>query len=187
MLDSIIDFIEERFQTIKSDPVIVAAKCFDPVTWPVNEDQVALATFGNDDIHTLKQHYYEFLTLKGFDHDLAIQEWLDLKVFGSRYLPRSYERFWEELLKQHKERFPNIALLGEIVMCFPLNTACCERGFSQMKKIKHDWRASLRPDTVDMLLRINIEGLPVAQFDARRSMEHWWQCGQRERRPMFSE
>ena len=42
-----------------------------------------------------------------------------------------------------KSKFPGLATLMELYLIMPISTACCERGFSCMKRIKKkDWRAS---------------------------------------------
>ena len=39
------------------------------------------------------------------------------------------------------------------------NTAACERGFSTMKRVKSDWHCTLGTYTIDMLMRVKMEGL----------------------------
>ncbi|KAG1676292.1 Zinc finger protein 862 [Nymphon striatum] len=83
----------------------------------------------------------------------------------------------------NRARFPNMSLIGELVLVLPLNTACCERGFSQMKIIKSDWRSSLTPKTLDSLMRIVIDGPDIDTFDPSRSVQLFLTSGQRQRRP----
>ena len=44
--------------------------------------------------------------------------------------------------------------------------ASCERGFSTMKRVKSDWHCALGTNTMDMLMRVKIEG-PRKQADYR--------------------
>lgn len=42
--------------------------------------------------------------------------------------------------------------------------ASCEQGFSTMKRVKSDWRSTLGNDTMDMLMRVKIEGPKKQSF-----------------------
>jgi len=48
-----------------------------------------------------------------------------------------------------------------------------ERIFSQMKFIKSNQRTCLKENTLDELLRINVEGPQLAQWDVSRAVELW--------------
>ena len=87
----------------------------------------------------------------------------------------------------HRNRFPNVLMLVEITLILPLSTACCERGFSVMGKIKSDWRSCLSVEVLDCLMRIRIEGPSVAEFDPQPGVQFWWASGTRMRRPTFND
>lgn len=84
-------------------------------------------------------------------------------------------------------RFPNVLMLVEIMLILPLSTACCERGFSVMGKIKADCRSCLSVDILDCLMRIQIEGPGVAEFNPQPGLQMWWASGMRMRRPNFND
>jgi len=86
-------------------------------------------------------------------------------------------------MQENAERFANISLLAEIALCLPMNTACCERSFSAMKKIKSDWRSCLHPTTLSTLMRISIEGPACKNFDPEPAVNNFWESGKRARRP----
>ena len=124
-----------------------------------------------------------------------------LRHIGSRELPRRsgyYKHtwygairitpFWIPLpLTHHSNRFPNVLILAEITLILPLSTACCERGFSVMGKIKSDWRSCLSVEVLDCLMRIRIEGPTTAEFDPQPGLNFWWSGGSRMRRPLFND
>ena len=60
------------------------------------------------------------------------------------------------------------------MLVLPLATACCERGFSTLKRIKSDWRSRLRTETLDHLMRISIDGPDLESYNADRALQHWW-------------
>lgn len=92
---------------------------------------------------------------------------------------------WQRIFAEYSERFPNILMLVEIMLVLPLATACCERGFSTLKRIKSDWRSRLETETLDNLMRISIDGPDLESYNAARALQHWWDKGERQRRPNF--
>ena len=45
-----------------------------------------------------------------------------------------------------------------------------------MKRIKTDWSCTCRlgTDTLDMLMRVNVEGPKLADFDPKPIVNRWW-------------
>ena len=79
------------------------------------------------------------------------------------------------------DRFCNILMLVKILLILPLSTACCERGFSLMEKIKSDWRSCLSVDILDCLMWVATEGPSVSDFDPHPALKSWWNSGPRTR------
>ena len=182
VLESIITYAKQRFGFLESNPILKAAQVLDPVNWP--DFDVQPADYGVEEIDVLSKHFNSFLSRYDFDAAQAQDEWTDLKVFAVRRVPtKDFNVLWARLHMQHSERFPNICMLGGVVQCLPMNTACCERAFSHMKQIKSDWRSRLGPSTLSMLLRICLEGKNLDQYQPERDVAHWWSKGDRARRP----
>ena len=72
-------------------------------------------------------------------------------------------------------------LIVERAFAFPVSAAKCERSFSTMKRIKTDSRAFLGDERVENLMRIVLEGHPLARFNLEPAMASW--AEQRIRRP----
>jgi len=53
----------------------------------------------------------------------------------------------------------------------------------EWKRIKNDWRCNLSNDTLNLLMRIDIEGPTIADFDPRAVVNRWYISGQARRRP----
>ena len=64
-----------------------------------------------------------------------------------------------------------------------VSTACCERGFSCMTRVKNDWRSSLITPSLTRLMYLKLEGPHLDAFDATH---RWWGSGHHMRRPGFS-
>lgn len=180
IITTIIQAYRKRFGFLE-EPLFKAAEVLDPSNWPA--DQQELATYGDNEVLQLAEHFEDFLALYDFQLAAIADEWVELKVHGRR-LSKSFSTFWHRALTNGMDaRCPNICILGALVMCLPMNTACCERSFSIMKKIKTDWRASLSPSTLSGLMRVSIEGAKVNDFDLQPVVNKWWHKGERARRP----
>ena len=53
-----------------------------------------------------------------------------------------------------------------------------ERVFSALKLIKSDRHNSLSENTLDHLVRITVDGPPLAQWDATVVVQLWWRSKQ---------
>ena len=60
-----------------------------------------------------------------------------------------------------------------------------ERGFSCVKRIKSNLRSTLTTETLDVLVRISLDGRSLEEFDPMPAVKHWWEAGERSRRPGF--
>ena len=63
----------------------------------------------------------------------------------------------------------------------PHNSSECERGFSGMKRVKTDWRASLKTSTLSDLMLVLLEGPSIDDFNPLRPCQLW--ADQCDRRP----
>lgn len=97
------------------------------------------------------------------------------------------EAFYHRLFTSQnlEERFHNILMLVECILCIPVSSAICERGFSVMTRIKSDWRACLGPEMLDYLMAISIVGPDIMSYNCERALASWFHGGQRQRRPQF--
>ena len=75
--------------------------------------------------------------------------------------------------------------VNKVCMYVCMSTACCERGFSCMNRIKTQYRSRLDTVALDSLLRIGVEGVASTEFEPQRAIALWWNPGERARRPDF--
>ncbi|KAH3846673.1 hypothetical protein DPMN_088975 [Dreissena polymorpha] len=128
------------------------------------DTEVDLATYGEDQVKTLCEHFKVDLKRMGCQlKHITSTEWPALKAHMFRNRTRSTDVMFKQLLTDQnlKIRFKNILMLVEIILVVPTSSAICERGFSAMARIKSDWRASLQPDMLNCLMAISISGLAV--------------------------
>ena len=109
----------------------------------------------------------------------AFDEWSELKLFVKR---NPHFRIKKEDCERNI--YSNIMKVVHLRSVYPFANAACARGFSTMKRMKSDWRCALGTNTIDMLMRVKIEG-PKKQVDyqPRAAVDRWWLSGQRQRRP----
>lgn len=182
-VDTVINRVNARLDN--QDPVLQLARVFDCRDWP--RDRQDLARYGNDQVDQLTQHFDRVLARMQCNTAQIPNEWMQAKahlgrriVNNPRVMPTIFELF------QFGDRVGNLLHVLEIILALPISTATCERGFSAVKRIKSDWRASLTTETMNHLLCVSIEGPTLEAYDAERAVQLWWTRGQRARRPNFA-
>ena len=78
MINTIIRFLNFRFEILDSDPVLAAEKIFDPRVWP--ESLEDLAAYGEAEVDCLVQHFRPALDGNDFDFAAVAGEWSALKA-----------------------------------------------------------------------------------------------------------
>lgn len=154
VLDEIGQSITERFHLF-NDPVVKASSVLDPETWPGDPEE--LASFGYDQLQIISNRYQGLLEKAGFRAECFGSEWQGVKSLVSLIKHKTTPDIYSVLFSKHEEEFPNVLLITEIVLTWPLSTAACERGFSAMNHTKTIQHSSLTPKTLDNNLRISIK------------------------------
>ena len=72
-----------------------------------------------------------------------------------------------------KDMYPELTKLATIAAILPVSTASCERAFSAMKRVKTELHNRMKTSTLDQLMRISIEGLPMDSFDFEKAADLW--------------
>ena len=182
IIDLITAALDVRFSPMENDPVLhAAATIMNFSEWPRTLD--GLAGFGNPEITLLLEHFHEILERSGCDLDNIMDhngEWQNFKAYVFRHRTTvSVDNFF--IFPELRTQFQHMVMFMEMLLTFPLSSAVCERGFSAMKRIKSDWRSSLRPDMLRMLMHIVIEGPEMTDFKAQSVFDLWWSSGRRKR------
>ena len=142
-----------------------------------------LAAFGDDDVDVLVSHFKPVLDEAGVQTSLIPDEWTMLKeaLFSCKDHPSSSD--WPSINKRHRDQYPNILNLIDIILTLPASTADCERGFNFMKMIKSDWRSKLRADRLTDLMRILLDSPDIGEYDPTPAVNLWNASSERVRRP----
>ncbi|KAI8490409.1 hypothetical protein Bbelb_316770 [Branchiostoma belcheri] len=92
----------------------------------------------------------------------------DSTLHSKKLLSKIKNTIWETL--------ENMRVLVEIYLLIPINSSCCERGFSSLLVFN---------EMFNNLLHISIHDPTVADYDAEAAILKWWHGGQRMRRPEY--
>lgn len=71
----------------------------------------------------------------------------------------------DQVNNRFREDGPNLLFLVGLLLTIPSHSVECERGFSQMKRIKTDLMNRLSSSTLTSLLRIFLESPRESEFD----------------------
>ncbi len=165
-LDNLIGKIEARFDdksVLASFDIYNPAKLPSLPDNPCTEELKAFMEYGNDEVNTLADQFQGVVA----DSIECQEEWSSLKQFLKENCAELKHR--EVILKLCCDLswtviYPNMSILAKICRVIPIQTADVERTFSQLKLIKTRIRNRMSENTLDSLLRIAIEGPPIAEF-----------------------
>ena len=171
---SIISELQQRFP---NKSLFTSMKILNPREWP--KDSQDLLYFGDNELEDLLK-YYEYpnihngiQTLALFDINKCRQEWAGFKMVISNFSSKDIDIILPLLIQDYNDVFPNIIKLIQLIYCIPFSSVECERGFSRQNQIKTKNRNSLTTDTLDMLMRISLEGPDSSKFDYNRAYTIW--------------
>ena len=124
----------------------------------------------------LANHFESVLTDQGFNKDLILSQWESLKTLIYSYTDwenKLKASSWKSFNRSHKDQFPNLIILVDLILTIPASTADCERGFSAMKRIKTDWRCRLATSTLADLMCILLVSSPIDVYDPSKACNLW--------------
>ena len=143
--------------------------------------------YGEDAIQVLSEHFEALLNQNHFNLQSCLDEWMEVKVHLQRErgeLQYNNNDFWKSKFQMRKY-YPNLLLVIKLCLVVPVQTACCERGNSCLKRIMCDFRSTLVVTTVDVLMRISLNGGLPADYHSSLVVARWLDSGERVKRPTF--
>jgi len=176
-IEAIVNELRDRFPHVE---LLGAFSIFDPQNLP--SDDELLSTYGQDKLDILSAAYGEGHD-PVLDTEECASEWEGFKVMmKNNYTSMTMRQMFKHLCTNQslQDMYPQLTMLAIIGALVPVSTAECERAFSSMNRIKTEIRNRLKTSTLDCLMRISIEGLPLAEFNFERAADIW--AGMRIRR-----
>lgn len=141
--------------------------------WQRSED----AAFGHVALDAVCAKFLVPLETSNVDCSLVREEWNDMVEYACQYLnivTEDYKAIWWKLFNAvDSHKWTNVLAVIELLFCLPVANGHLERVFSQLKLIKSSRRTCIGEDTLDYLIRVNVEGPPLSQWDASVALELW--------------
>jgi hypothetical protein len=138
--------------------------------------------FGDEAVETLVDHWGDNMAKQHVDVPAIPSEWDMLKQLLYRSELEIYKTSWAEINERFRVKVPNILDLMDLVLSLPASSAECERGFSQMKIIKTEYRNRMTSSTLTQVLRIKLNSASISDFDPTPAI-HTWNTGKRRPTP----
>ena len=117
----------------------------------------------------------------------VVNEWhdmLDYMMVTNNLSPscHHYRATWFKIFNSSRSfQWQNILLLIRLLFSIPVPNAVLERFLSSLGRVKSVKRASLSQQTLEDILRIQAEGLPMECYDPNNANKEW--DGAKRRRP----
>jgi len=83
------------------------------------------------------------------------------------------------MFKKRRLAGSKLTKLMSLLSVYPISSAACERGFSQMNLQQTSLRNSLQVETLSSLLMISVNGPPLEHWSSRRYVLSWLKTGHR--------
>lgn len=179
IINALIEAIDKRFAPMEKDPVLKAAAILlDIDEYPRTREELAL--FVVEQLNLLMQHFAAILQNAGCDIPLVGDEFKAFKAHVHAHKTTTIENYFQS--EDLTRRFENYLMLVEILLALLQHL---KGGLLCMKRVKSDWRSSLKPSMLRMLMFIAIEGCPLEEFNSIPVLDRWWRTG-RAKRPGFN-
>lgn len=151
-----------------------ACEVLDLSNWPDNHKD--LQTYGEQEIQIISSHL-DSIPSAGQEEQTEAQssllvEWKDLKADCC-----STNGLKEVIghICRYKQRFPLLNRVVQVVRVLPISAACCDRGRGSLERMRRNNRSRLTLEQMDDLLTVAVNGPPIADFDAKRALDGWFE------------
>ena len=164
-------YIKKRFADFEETPLKQLVALFDIKSWPKSFKENK--KWGLEELREALEYYEQNGYITDSVKSLALKQWL---IFRNRLLKFKNEKLvdiFTDVLREKDEDIKDINILLEIMMTISCSTAACERGFSCMNIQKHNLRTSLSHASLDNIMRIHIDGVPLSKFNPEKHYVSW--------------
>ena len=123
--------------------------------------------------------HYQSLTNTSEGPSSVVDEYLSFISFVKDHAKLKTCQTMQELAQRFlgndacTQLFPSISKLLIHAMVLPVSTTDCERCFSAMNRTKTDYRNRMHTETLNRLLRVEIKGPSLEDFDFREAVCQW--------------
>ncbi|XP_064144315.1 PR domain-containing protein 11 isoform X3 [Loxodonta africana] len=168
--------LAQRFDS-RSRIFVKACQVFDLAAWPRSSEE--LVSYGKEDMVQIFDHLEAIPTFsrdvcrEGLDpRGSLLMEWRELKA--DYYTKNGFKDLISHVGK-YKQRFPLLNKIIQILKVLPTSTVCCEKGRNALQRVRKNHRSRLTLEQLSDLLTIAVNGPPIANFDAKRALDSWFE------------
>ncbi|XP_025734580.1 PR domain-containing protein 11 isoform X1 [Callorhinus ursinus] len=168
--------LAQRFDS-RSRIFVKACQVFDLAAWPRNSEE--LLSYGKEDMVQIFDHLEAIPTFsrdvcrEGLDpRGSLLMEWRELKA--DYYTKNGFKDLIGHICK-YKQRFPLLNKIIQVLKVLPTSTVCCEKGRNALQRVRKNHRSRLTLEQLSDLLTIAVNGPPIANFDAKRALDSWFE------------
>ncbi|XP_072474073.1 PR domain-containing protein 11 isoform X3 [Notamacropus eugenii] len=168
--------LAQRFDS-RSRTFVKACQVFDLTAWPRSTEE--LMSYGKEDMVQIFDHleaipsFSREICREGMDpRGSLLMEWRELKA--DYYTKNGFKDLISHICK-YKQRFPLLNKIIQILKVLPTSTACCEKGRVALQRVRKNNRSRLTLEQLSDLLTIAVNGPPIANFDAKRALDSWFE------------
>ncbi|XP_070283946.1 PR domain-containing protein 11 isoform X2 [Myotis yumanensis] len=168
--------LAQRFDS-RSRIFVKACQVFDLAAWPRSSEE--LVSYGKEDMIQIFDHLEAIPTFsrdicrEGLDpRGSLLMEWRELKA--DYYTKNGFKDLIGHICK-YRQRFPLLNKIIQILKVLPTSTACCEKGRNALQRVRKNHRSRLTLEQLSDLLTIAVNGPPIANFDAKRALDSWFE------------
>ncbi|CAI5763671.1 domain-containing 11 isoform X1 [Podarcis lilfordi] len=168
--------LAQRFEP-RSRAFVKACQVFDLAAWPRSAEE--LMSYGREDMVQIFEHLEAVPTFstevsrEGTDpRGSLLMEWRELKV--DYYTKNGFKDLIGHICK-YRQRFPLLNKIIQILKVLPTSTACCEKGRNALQRVRKNNRSRLTLEQLSDLLTIAVNGPPIANFEAKRALDSWFE------------
>jgi hypothetical protein len=138
-----------------------------------------------DGLQRIITHFTIPLEGASIDCSKIPEEFQNLMLYAIEFISLStleYRSVWWRLFNSpSSSEWSNALGLVELLLSLPASYGKVERSFSQMNIIKTSKRSLLSNDTLDDLLLLAVDEVPLAKFNPDKAIDCWW--NDKQRRP----
>ncbi|KAM6465306.1 PR domain-containing protein 11 isoform 4-T5 [Liasis olivaceus] len=168
--------LAQRFEP-RSRAFVKACQVFDLAAWPRSAEE--LMSYGREDMVQIFEHleavpsFCTEISREGIDtRGSLLMEWRELKV--DYYTKNGFKDLISHICK-YRQRFPLLNKIIQILKVLPTSTACCEKGRNALQRVRKNNRSRLTLEQLSDLLTIAVNGPPIANFEAKRALDSWFE------------
>jgi hypothetical protein len=192
------EYLQKRFTSLLTSDVVQAASVLDPSSWPDTPDR--FLKYGDQEMRAIGEHFFERLrrleTFSSSDGEgsdaedslptkdvvvaTLVREWLRFKKKKCKHLS-SVGSFLScaQFILRFPELFPTLGFIVKIIMVLPTSTACCERGFSALNRIKTKRRSCLEAESLEDCVTASLLLPPLDRYNVDGAIDSWFSSGKR--------